>query len=132
MVSEFLTHLEFCFKIEDHETLSLLKDEASNVKDTSLNVSEEYYFFPALVSAENPLHVWEQNDDMCCKSGWLYQCIRPDQFLTGQLLHVLILHLAFTFALKGDCREGSLALRRKCSVRKLNVSNCVQKSSRKS
>ena len=49
MVPEFLTHLEFCFKIEDHETLSLLKDEATNVEDTSTDVSEEYYFFPALV-----------------------------------------------------------------------------------
>ena len=124
MVSEFLTHLEFCFKIKDRETLSLLKNEAVNVEDTSSDISEEYYFFPSLVSVENPLHVWEQNDDMCCKSGWLYQCIRPDQFLTTQFLHVLILRLAFTFALKldpGDCREDSLALRRKCSVWKHGI-----------
>ena len=64
MVSEFLTHLEFCFKIKDRETLALLKDEATNVEDTSPNVSEEYYFFPALVSVENPSHMWEENDDV--------------------------------------------------------------------
>ena len=124
MVSEFLTHLEFCFKIEDHQTLKMLKDEAANMEDTCPDVSEEYYFFPALVNIENPLHVWEQNDRMCCKCGWFYQCIRPDQFLTTQFLHVLILRLAFTFALKldpGDCREDSLTLRRKCSVWKHGI-----------
>ena len=121
MVSEFLTHLEFCFKIEDHETLALLNDEA---EDTSPDVSEEYYFFPALVSVKDPLHIWEQDDAMCIKCGWLYQCIRHDQFLTTQLLHVLMLRLAFTFALKldpGDCREDTLAFRRKCSVWKHGI-----------
>ena len=124
MVSGFLTHLEFCFKIEDHETLVLLKDATTNAEDTSPNVSEEYYFFPALVSVENPLDIWEENDHMCCKCGWLYKCIQPDQFLTTQFLHVLILRLAFTFALKldpGDCHEDSLALRRKCSVWKHGI-----------
>ena len=57
MVTELLIHLEFCFKIEDHQTLALLKDEATNVEDTSPDVLEEYYFFPALVSVENPSHV---------------------------------------------------------------------------
>ena len=126
MVTEFLIHLEFCFKIEDHQTLSLLKDETTctNVEDASLDVSEEYYFFPALVSVEYPLHLWEENDNMGCKCGWIYKCIRPDQFLTTQLLHVLILRLAFTFALKfdpGDCREDTLSLRRRCSVWKHGI-----------
>ena len=61
---------------------------------------------------------------MCCKCGWLYQCIRHDQFLTTQFLHALILRLAFTFTLKlspGDCREDSLALCRKCSVWKHGI-----------
>ena len=121
MISEFLTHLEFCFKIEDLETLALLNDEA---EDTSPDVSKEYYFFPALVSVKDPLHIWEEDDDMCIKCGWLYQCIRPDQFLTTQFLHVLMLCLAFTFALKldpGDCRKDTLALHRKCLVWKHGI-----------
>jgi len=124
MVAEFLIHLEFCFKIEDHQTLVLLRDEAANMKDTPLELSEEYYFFPALVSVENPLHVWEQDDNMCCKCGWFFQCTRRDQFLTTQFLHVLILRLAFTFALRlnpGDSREAPLYLRRKCSVWKHGI-----------
>ena len=131
MVSGFLTHLEFCFKIEDNETLALLKDKTSGMEDNYRDVSEEYYFFPALVSVENPLDVWEQNDDMCCKSGWFYQCIKHDQFLSTQFLHVLILRLAFNFALNldpGDCREESLTVRRKCSVWKCGIGwrNLVQ------
>ena len=124
MISEFLVHLEFCFKIEDHKTLALLKDETANEEDTYPDVSEVYYFFPALVSVKNPLRVWELNDVMFCKCGWISQCIQHDQFLTTQFLHVLILRLAFTFALKldpGDCREDSLALRRKCSVWKHGI-----------
>ena len=134
MVLEFLIHLEFCFKIEDHETLALLKSlkgEAASVQDTSPDVSEAYYFFPALVSVENPVDVWEQNDAMCCKCGWFYKCIQQDQFLTTQFLHVLILRLAFVFALQldpGDCHENSLFLRRKCSVWKHGIGwrNMVQ------
>ena len=124
MVTEFLIHLEFCFKIEDYQTLALLKDEAANIEDTSQDVTEEYYFFPALVSVDKPLQVWEQNDAMCCRCGWFYQCIQPNQFLTTQFLHVLILRLAFIFALKldpGDCRQDALALRRKCSVWKHGI-----------
>ena len=124
MVCDFLTYLEFCFKIKDHETLSLLRDEASNMEDISPDVSEVYYFFPALVSVENPLHVFEKIDVTCYKCGWLYQCIRPDQFLTTQFLHVLILRLAFRFAIQlapGDSRQDSLPLRRRCSVWKHGI-----------
>ena len=123
MITEILTHLEFCFKIEDHQTLELLKEEAATMEDMSPDVLEGYYF-PALVSVENPLHIWEENDDMCCKCGWVYQCIEKEQFLTTQFLHVLILRLAFTFALQldpGDSREDSLSLCRKCSVWKHGI-----------
>ena len=124
MITEFLINLEFCFKIEDHETLALLNDEGANEQDMSPDFSEKYYFFPALVSVTNPLHVWEENDAMLIKCGWFYQCIQQDQFLTTQFLHVLILRLAFTFALKldpGDSREDSLSLCRKCSVWKRGI-----------
>ena len=124
MIAKFLTHLEFCFKVDDHEILELLKDEDVHDKSISQNPSEEYYFFPALVSVENPLQVWEQDDVMICQCGWLYRCSRHDQFLTTQFLHVLILRLTFSFALQlhpGDLLEGSLVLRRRCSVWKRGI-----------
>ena len=124
MIAKFLTHLEFCFKIDDHETLQLLKDEIVHEEDMPQSLSEEYYFFPALVSVENPLQVWKQDDVMICQCGWLYRCSRHDQFLTTQFLHVLILRLAFSFALQldpGDSHEDSLALCRRCSVWKRGI-----------
>ena len=124
MIAKFLTHLEFCFKVDDQEILELLKDEDVHVKNMPQNLSEEYYFFPALVSVENPLQVWEQDDVMICQCGWLYRCSRHDQFLTTQFLHVLILRLAFSFALHlhtGDFHEDSLVLRRRCSVWKRGI-----------
>ena len=123
MIAKFLTHLEFCFKVDDHETLELLKDEIVHEKMPQ-NPSEEYYFFPALVSVENPLQVWEQDDVMISQCGWLYRCSQHDQFLTTQFLHVLILRLAFSFALQlhpGDFHEDSLVLHRRCSVWKHGI-----------
>ena len=122
MIATFLAHLEFCFKVDDHETLKLLEDNA--VQNMPQGLSEEYYFFPALVSVENPLRVWEQDDVMISRCGWFYRCIRNDQFLTTQFLHVLILRLAFSFALQlhpGDLHEDSLALHRRCSVWKHGI-----------
>ena len=83
-----------------------------------------YYFFPALVSIENPLQVWEQNDVMVSQCGWFYRCVNRDQFLTTYFLHVLILRLAFSFALKldpGDSHQDSIALHRRCSVWKHGI-----------
>ena len=124
MIAKFLTHLEFCFKIDDHETLQLLKDEIVHEEDMPQSLSEEYYFFPALVSVENPSKVWEQDDIMISQCGWFYRCSRHDQFLTTQFLHVLILRLAFSFALQlhpGNLLEDSLALHRRCSVWKRGI-----------
>ena len=124
MIAKFLTHLELCFKVDDHQTLDLLKDEIVHEENMPQNPSEDYYFFPALVSVENPLQVWEQDDVMISQCGWFYRCSRHDQFLTTQFLHVLILRLAFSFALQlhaGDLLEDSLALHRRCSVWKRGI-----------
>ena len=124
MIAMFLTHLEFCFKVDDNETLKLLKDEVVHKENRPQSCSEDYYFFPALVSIENPLQVWEQDDDKSCQCAWFYRCVQPDQFLTTQFLHVLILRLAFSFALRldpGDSHQDSLALRRRCSVWKHGI-----------
>ena len=124
MIVKFLTHLEFCFKIEDCGTLDLLKEENVHKENIPQGLSEEYYFFPALVSLDTPLQVWEQNNVMIRQCGWFYRCVQHDQFLTTHFLHVLILRLAFSFALQldpGDSHEDSLALCRRCSVWKCGI-----------
>ena len=100
MIVGFLTHLEFCFEIDDPEIIKRIEDEAPK-DETSLDLLDEYYFFPALVSVDTPHQVWQEDDSMVYQCGWYYKC-HPDQFLTSRFLHVLILRLAFSFALGLD------------------------------
>ena len=122
MIAGFLTHLEFCFEIDDPETIKRIEDEAPK-DETSLDLSDEYYFFPALVSVDNPLQVWQPDHLMQHQCGWYYKC-HPDQFLTSRFLHVLILRLAFSFALGLDKYHPSQrapVLCRRCSVWKHGI-----------
>ena len=124
MIAGFLTHLEFCFKIDDPETIKRIEDESlEDIDETSLDPSDEYYFFPALVSVDNPHHVWQPDDSMQHQCGWYYRC-HPDQFLTTRFLQVLILRLAFSFALGLDKYHRSQrapVLCRRCSVWKHGI-----------
>ena len=43
MITKFLIHLEFCFKVDDHETLELLKDEVYE-ENMPQNLSEDQLF----------------------------------------------------------------------------------------
>ena len=116
-----LTHLEFCFKIKDYHTLDLFaSDSKAQVIDQE---NEEYYFFPALVQVETPTNVWKLNPQTTFQCGWFYECIHPYQFLTTRFLHVLILRLAFSFALAVDhtsSRECPV-IRRQCSMWKHGI-----------
>ena len=53
VIVEYLTHLEFCFRIKDQHTLDMITD---NEVHESAN-TEEYYFFPALVRVKIPINV---------------------------------------------------------------------------
>ena len=122
MIVGFLTHLEFCFKIEDPEAIKRIEDEVPK-DETSLDLSDEYYFFPALVSVDNPLQVWQPDGSMVYQCGWYYQG-QPDQFLTSRFLHVLILRLAFSMEVGlglYHSSHNSPALCRRCSVWKRGI-----------
>ena len=122
MIAGFLTHLEFCFKIEDPEAIKRIEDEAPK-DETSLDPSDEYYFFPALVSVDTPHQVWQLDDSMQYQCGWYYQG-HPDQFLTSRFLHILILRLAFSLELGLGLYHSSHnapALCRRCSVWKHGI-----------
>ena len=116
-----LAHLEFCFKIEDYHTLDIFASDSRAQEIAQEN--EEYYFFPALVQVETPTNVWKPNPQMTFQCGWFYECIHLYQFLTTRFLHVLILRLAFSFALAVDhtsTRECP-AIRRQCSMWKHGI-----------
>ena len=120
MISEFLCHLEFCHEVTDPNVLSLLQAEATpSVK------GERYFFFPSLVQLETPDDLWQQRSDFDHYTGWTLECLKAEQFLTPRFLQVLLLRLAFKFALISSdsvIPASSLAIRRKCYVWKNGIS----------
>ena len=132
VVIGFLSHLEFCFKIDDYPTLDMIAGEWEPQSPTSpSDKDEEFYFFPALVRVEYPTDVWTQpstetqkpaDPPMMFQCGWFYQCSLPNQFLTSRFLHVLILRLAFKFALAVErSTNQSPVILRRCSVWKHGI-----------
>ena len=120
MVVAFLQHLEFCQEISEAE-VSLISRQHFKC---SSGPEEIFFFFPALVSEERPSGAGEAIDTPSYRCGWTLQCSRPHQFLTPQFLHVLLLRLAFSFALAHDSTHEVLVspvLERRCFVWKNGI-----------
>ena len=120
MVVAFLQHLEFCQEISEAEVLLI----SSQHFRCSSGPEERFFFFPALVSEERPSGAGEAIDTPSYRCGWTLQCSRPHQFLTPQFLHVLLLRLAFSFALAPDNTHEVLVspvLERRCFVWKNGI-----------
>ena len=120
MITQFLCHLEFCQEIKELKLASLLVAESQSTP----TAGERYFFFPGLVHLDTPQDVIESGaSKLDYNSGWVLQCSKPEQFFSSRFLQVLLLRLAFLFALAptdpstGDC----LALHRKCSVWKNGI-----------
>ena len=120
MVVAFLQHLEFCQEISEAE-VSLIGSKHFS----SCGPVKRFFFFPALVSEERPSGASEAIDTPSYRCGWTLQCSRPHQFLTTQFLHVLLLRLAFSFALACDDNmyevKLSPVLERRCFVWKNGI-----------
>jgi len=85
---------------------------------------ERFFFFPALVSEERPGEASEAIETPSYRCGWILQCSQPHQFLTPQFLHVLLLRLAFSFALFPDNTheiQPCPVLERRCCVWKNGI-----------
>ena len=129
MILCVLTLFEFCQKIKDSFTHSLIASSDSSrdgaaAMTTSDESSESYYFFPALVQVEHPTDVWQNSGPEQYQFGWCLQCSKETQYLTPRFLHVLLLRLAFSFAVAPDSsqqEEASPVLRRRCAVWKNGI-----------
>jgi len=129
MILSVLTLFEFCHKINDSFTLSLIADndpsrDSTTAIATGDESSESYYFFPALVRVEHPTDVWQSSGPGQYQCGWCLQCSKGWQYLTPRFLHVLLLRLAFSFALTPDTSqqdEASPVLRRRCAIWKNGI-----------
>ena len=117
MVAQFLCHLEFCQEVTDGEVLQLLQIPLS----ISCNKRPRVFFFPSLVSIDapelqhtlaaqipshaSPTQIWKQNSDYVYSSGWILQCSQAEHHFTPRFLQVLLLRLAFCFALAPHVKE---------------------------
>ena len=114
MLTGFLSHLEFYHEIKDREVLKLIYTEQNNL--------ERYFFFPGLVSVTTPEGVWKPDDLFNYKCGFILHCSETDKFFTPRFLQVLILRLAFLFALVPCTHSVSPAIERLCCVWKNGIS----------
>jgi ankyrin repeat protein len=124
VVTGFMTRLEFCHEIFDCQLLELITKhhESLNIGNASTLESERYFLFPGLVTQQAPENVWEQNHDFKYHCGWILQCANPNQFFSSQFLQVLLLRLAFSFALvKMEVHETIPAFQRECSIWKNGI-----------
>ena len=118
MLIGFLSQLEFCREIEDRQILKFIYRENA----TKSNDLERYLFFPSLVSITRPEGVWRLNECFNYKCGFILHCSETDKFFTPRFLQVLILRLAFSFALIPCMCSFTPAIERCCRVWKNGIS----------
>ena len=123
MLIGFLSHLEYCIEISDDEITQLIDETkltvTSETEAASSSERERYFFFPGLVTLDAPAKVWEPQPQFVHHCGWILQCPRPEHFFAPRFLQVLLLRLAFSFALAPEARETTSdhpAIERKCFV----------------
>ena len=129
VVTTFLCHLEFCQEIKDADLLSVLVAESrtftvSAESKSSTTTDERFFFFPGLVSLNKPQDIaLSSESDSHSYSGWIFQCSKPEQFYSNRFHQVLLLRLAFSFALPPSDQSSadSLVLQRRCQVWKNGI-----------
>ena len=124
MIVHFLCHLEFCHIVADYEVLQLLHSLGDSEPVAKFDLAEKFFFFPNLVSIEVPSGVWESSPNFSHHCGFVLQC-KPGQFFTPRFLQVLLLRLAFSFALAPDVQQVTTSdlptIKRKCKVWKSGI-----------
>ena len=133
MVAQFLCYLEFCQEVTDDEVLQLLRIPLP------INCEERVFFFPSLVSIDapgfedstaqisahtSPTQIWKPSSDFVYTSGWVLHCSQSEHHFTPRFLQVLLLRLAFCFALAPhiqEIRSDLPEIRRKFDVWKRGI-----------
>ena len=114
----FLTHLEFCHELSDQALHQLISEQYSHASD------ERYYLFPGLISVEADDTVWQMKSKHDYTFGWTLKCTHLEQFFSSRFLQVLMLRLAFSFALEASHTDPdqSIGIHRNCYVWKNGIS----------
>ena len=95
MIIEFLCYMKLSMEItSDMLAYSNLRKKHSE----NSNKEEKFVFIPALIrNAQRPPKVCKINGTV--QFGWCLQCSNPHQFFLPRFFHVLLLHLAYNYAL---------------------------------
>ena len=122
-----LTLLQYCQEINDPQIISKVL-EVPAVETIS---KESVLFFPALLQTSRDKVKWICSHSSLCCIGWCAECFRTYDFFPPRFLHVLLLRLAFTFALPNtsgefddDDDDGATAVdvySRKCTLWKNGI-----------
>ena len=141
----YIIYTEFCQKIEDPETVRLIKAACSSSTKSAMQIEcnenqslssfevsrqeivlfqtfstdvtkEEYFFFPGLVRCERPDNVWSDDENSSHTFSWYMKC-HMYHFLNPRFLHVLLLRLTFDFV----TQSNSEPLQRKCNIWKNGI-----------
>ena len=132
MLVGFMTHLEFCHEIakseaglisrqESHSSITVKQETSSVSHELTTSDSENFYFFPALVSTEIPDDSKRFFTRSRYKCGWCLQQVSAHTFLTSRFLHTLLLRLTFAHALKCDKEHQNIVIQRECNVWKSGI-----------
>ena len=109
MIIEFLCYMKLSMEItSDMLAYSNLRKKHSE----NSNKEEKFLFIPALIrNAQRP-----QADDIngTVQFGWCLQCSNPHQSFLPLFFHVLLLHLAYNYAL--DPTTADNPLNRRCTI----------------
>ena len=122
ILQQFLVYSEFCYKIEDFETMKLIEGdvnysaEHAECADQS-DKKPDYFFFPSLVKAKKPQDIWTSHESDSHVSGWCLEISFKDH-LFGRFLQALILRAVFSFATTDLTKKQ---LQRRCVVWKNGV-----------
>ena len=115
----FLTHLELCHEISDQCLHQLITEQYSQIPVHG----EHYYLFPGLISVKADDTVWQMQSKYVFYFGWILKCIRLEQFFSSRFLQVLLLRLAFSFALESSSvnPNQSIGIHRNCYIWKNGI-----------
>ena len=117
MITKFLKHLQFCIEIE-RDALKAIEPDAT------LDPKERHFFFPHLVTELAPGNVWAEEERFTDYSGWQVKCSNSEQLFSARFLQLLLLRIAFQYALPLSSEEATLghpAIHRTCTIWKNGI-----------
>ena len=118
--------LQYCQEIDDPQVITKILDVSPSPEMAS---GSSFLFFPALLQVERSGLKWVCSHRSLYCLGWYMECSvsRPYDFFPPRFLHVLLLRLAFTFALPKTSSQSAsstcdvVVYSRKCTLWKNGI-----------